>query len=205
MSSFDDILKLTITALFSDDVLFEQLVLKGGNAMTLVYHISPRVSLDLDFSMEADFDNVEEVQARMEYVLADRFNNQSSLISQAGGVSKRDNCLADTVIQKVYTEWVIAHFRHKRLEEIDLNTGPSVTAAAKALGVSRRMLHDILAGRKPISTVMCLKVSRLFGGSPDLWMRLQAAYDLKKAEQNKKVTERVARIVPVKPIKEVRA
>jgi plasmid maintenance system antidote protein VapI len=36
-------------------------------------------------------------------------------------------------------------------------------------------------------------------------MRLQAAYDLKKAEQNKKVMERVARIVPVKPVEEVRA
>ena len=34
----------------------------------------------------------------------------------------------------------------------------SVTAAAKALGVSRQMLHDILAGRKPLSAVMCLKV-----------------------------------------------
>jgi hypothetical protein len=36
-------------------------------------------------------------------------------------------------------------------------------------------------------------------------MRLQAAYDLKKAEQNKKVMERVARIVPVTPAEEVRA
>jgi predicted nucleotidyltransferase component of viral defense system len=63
MSSFNDIRKLTITALFSDDVLLEQLVLKGGNAMSLIYHISPRVSLDLDFSMETDFENVEEVQA----------------------------------------------------------------------------------------------------------------------------------------------
>jgi plasmid maintenance system antidote protein VapI len=25
---------------------------------------------------------------------------------------------------------------------------------------------------------MCLKVSRLFGSSPEVWMRLQAAYDL---------------------------
>jgi plasmid maintenance system antidote protein VapI len=30
-----------------------------------------------------------------------------------------------------------------------------------------------------------------------LWMRLQAAYDLKRAEQNKKVMQRVARILPV--------
>jgi len=61
------------------------------------------------------------------------------------------------------------------------------------------------AERKPLSAVMCVKVSRLFGSTPEFWMRLQAAYDLKKAEQNKKVMERVARIVPVKPVGEVRA
>jgi len=81
----------------------------------------------------------------------------------------------------------------------------SVTAAAKALGVSRQMLHDILAERKPMSAVMCLRVSRLFGGSPEVWMRLQAAYDIKKAEQNKTVMARVARIVPIKPVEGARA
>jgi addiction module HigA family antidote len=85
------------------------------------------------------------------------------------------------------------------------SVGLSVTAAAKALGVSRQMLHDILAGRKPLSAVMCLKVSRLFGSTPELWMRLQASYDLKRAEQDKKVMQRVARIVPVKPVDEIRA
>ena len=82
-------------------------------------------------------------------------------------------------------------------EDILPETGLSVSAAAKALGVSRQMLHDILAERKPLSAVMCLKVSRLFGSSPEMWMRLQAAYDLKKAAQDKKVMERVARIVPI--------
>jgi addiction module HigA family antidote len=38
----------------------------------------------------------------------------------------------------------------------------SVTAAAKALGVSRRMLHDILAGRRPLSAD-CLVVRRKYG------------------------------------------
>jgi addiction module HigA family antidote len=83
--------------------------------------------------------------------------------------------------------------------------GLSVTAAAKALGVSRQMLHDILAERRPLSASMCLKVARLFGGSPEVWMRLQAAYDLKKAAQNKKLMQRVARIVPVQPLAEVPA
>ena len=90
-------------------------------------------------------------------------------------------------------------------QDILPSTGLSVTAAAKALGVSRQMLHDILAERKPLSAVMCLRVSRLFGSTPEFWMRLQAAYDLKKAERNKKVMERVARIVPVRPVEEVRA
>jgi addiction module HigA family antidote len=90
-------------------------------------------------------------------------------------------------------------------EDILPSVGLSITAAAKALGVSRQMLHDILAQRRPMSAVMCLRVARLFGGSPEVWMRLQAAYDLKQAQQNKKLMERVARIVPVKHLDEVRA
>jgi len=67
-------------------------------------------------------------------------------------------------------------------QDILPSVGLSVTAAAKALGVSRQMLHDILAERRPLSALMCFKVSRLFGGSPDLWMRMQAAYDLNRQQ-----------------------
>ena len=83
-------------------------------------------------------------------------------------------------------------------EDILPSAGLSVTAAARALGVSRQMLHDILAERRPLSAVMCLKVARLFGGSPETWVRLQAAYDLKAAEQDAAVMRRVAKIVPLK-------
>jgi antitoxin HigA-1 len=82
-------------------------------------------------------------------------------------------------------------------EDVLPGVGLSVTAAAKALGVSRQMLHGILAGRKPMSAVMCLRVARLFGGSPEVWMRMQAAYDLKKSESDRRVMARVARIVPI--------
>ena len=90
-------------------------------------------------------------------------------------------------------------------EDILPEAGLSVTATAKALGVSRQMVHDILAGRKPLSAIMCLKVARLFGSTPEFWIRLQAEYDLKKAAQNKKVMQRVRRIVPVKPLEEASA
>jgi addiction module HigA family antidote len=90
-------------------------------------------------------------------------------------------------------------------EDILPEVGLSVTAAAKSLGVSRQMLHDILAGRRPLSAVMCLKIARLFGSTPEFWMRLQADCDLKKAAQNSKVMQRVSRIVPLRPPNEVRA
>jgi addiction module HigA family antidote len=90
-------------------------------------------------------------------------------------------------------------------EDILPSVGLSVTGAAKALGVSRQMLHGVLSGRKPLSAVMCLRVARLFGGSPEIWMRLQATYDLKKSAQNKKVMERIARIVPLNGVDEMRA
>jgi addiction module HigA family antidote len=90
-------------------------------------------------------------------------------------------------------------------EDVLPSTGLTVTSAAKALGVSRQMLHGILAERKPLSAVMCLKLSRLLGGSPEVWMRLQATYDLKMAEQDKKIMARVVRIIPLEQIEGLRA
>jgi plasmid maintenance system antidote protein VapI len=54
------------------------------------------------------------------------------------------------------------------------------------------MVHDILAERKLLSVVMCLKISRLLGSTSEFWIRLQAEYNLKKAAQNKKVMDSVA-------------
>jgi plasmid maintenance system antidote protein VapI len=56
------------------------------------------------------------------------------------------------------------------------------------------MLSGILNGKRPMSAEMCLKVSRLAGGTPEHWMRLQAMHDLSKAEMNKKTMERVRRV-----------
>lgn len=70
----DRIKNLAIQAMFSDDELLEQLVLKGGNAMALVHQISARTSVDLDFSLKQDFgENLETVQARILKTLSDTF------------------------------------------------------------------------------------------------------------------------------------
>jgi len=72
---FTEVRKLTIIALFSDDKLFEQIVLKGGNALSLVYGLSSRTSLDLDFSIETDFADLDETRSRIFRALKNRFSN----------------------------------------------------------------------------------------------------------------------------------
>ena len=54
-----------ITALAADDELFELLILKGGNALALVHEIGLRASVDIDYSMEADADEPDELGRRI--------------------------------------------------------------------------------------------------------------------------------------------
>lgn len=53
--TIEKVKRLAIKAIFSDDDLLEELVLKGGNAMAFIHHIDSRMSMDLDFSMQEDF------------------------------------------------------------------------------------------------------------------------------------------------------
>lgn len=57
--TFRKIKRLTLTAIVSDDQLMERLILKGGNALDLIYNVASRASLDLDFSMKDRFDDEE--------------------------------------------------------------------------------------------------------------------------------------------------
>jgi hypothetical protein len=55
----DKIKRLTLKALMHDDQLMYGLVLKGGNALQLVYEITDRASMDIDFSIEGDFSELD--------------------------------------------------------------------------------------------------------------------------------------------------
>ena len=54
----------------------------------------------------------------------------------------------------------------------------TMTEAAKRLHVSRQTLHDIVAGRRPVTSQMAFRLGRLFGNGPGLWLRMQVAHDL---------------------------
>jgi antitoxin HigA-1 len=56
--------------------------------------------------------------------------------------------------------------------------GLTVTQAAKALGVSRQALNNLIRGQARISPEMAIRLDKAFGGGAETWLRLQAAYDL---------------------------
>jgi antitoxin HigA-1 len=53
----------------------------------------------------------------------------------------------------------------------------SKTAIADAIGISRQHLHDILSERKPVSPEVAVRLGAAFGDGPDVWLRMQSAYD----------------------------
>jgi addiction module HigA family antidote len=66
------------------------------------------------------------------------------------------------------------------LEELGL----SVAVAAKAMRVTRQQLHNVLKARSAVSPEMALRFEKAFGGSADMWLRMQVAYDLAQARKN---------------------
>ena len=67
--------KIALTGLFSNDLLLERFVLKGGSALELVYNLSSRASIDIDISMEDDFtaDEINDIKRLVEEALGEKF------------------------------------------------------------------------------------------------------------------------------------
>jgi addiction module HigA family antidote len=59
--------------------------------------------------------------------------------------------------------------------------GLSVTAAAKALGVTRKSLSELLNGKSGVSPEMAIRLSMAFKTTPESWLSQQMQYDLWKA------------------------
>ncbi len=60
----------------------------------------------------------------------------------------------------------------------------TVTGAAKALGVARQTISDLANEKAGISAEMAVRLSKAFGPSPEMWVRLQANYDLSQVRQD---------------------
>jgi len=61
--------------------------------------------------------------------------------------------------------------------------GLNATSMAAALGVSRQTINELLREHRAITPIMALRLSRLFGNSPEFWLNAQHARDLWDSEQ----------------------
>jgi predicted nucleotidyltransferase component of viral defense system len=75
-----EIRKALLTAVGSDDVLVELLVFKGGNALELIHKIGERASLDLDFSMERDVEDAQDLETRLRRAVEDRVDSLALVV-----------------------------------------------------------------------------------------------------------------------------
>jgi antitoxin HigA-1 len=90
-------------------------------------------------------------------------------------------------------------------EDVFPEAGISISEAALALDETDELLHQILAEKMPLSASLCLKIAKLFDSTPEMWSRLQASYDLQTAKMDERVTESIARIVPIHPVHRLKA
>lgn len=59
----------------------------------------------------------------------------------------------------------------------------SVAAAAKTMKVTRQQLYNVMQGKSAVTPAMALRFEQAFGGTADLWLRMQVAYDLAQARK----------------------
>ena len=68
-------------------------------------------------------------------------------------------------------------------EDVIPATNRTKSEIARLLGISRQHLYDILDEKKPVSPAVAVRLGKLFGNGPGLWVRMQAAYDTWHAER----------------------
>jgi len=73
--------------------------------------------------------------------------------------------------------------------------GLTISKLASALTVSRQTVNELLSERRAVSPLMALRLSRLFGNSPEFWLSAQHARDLWELKQRYK--ENLSHIVPI--------
>ena len=70
------------------------------------------------------------------------------------------------------------HIREDWMTDFDIKA-PTL---AKRLGVPRSTLQNVLDERSAVTAELALRLGRVFGTSAQMWMNLQAEYDLSRAE-----------------------
>ena len=74
-------------------------------------------------------------------------------------------------------------------EDIIPALGKPKSEIARLLGISRQALYDILNEKGPVTAEMAVKIGKLCGNGPNLWINLQRSYDLWHAQRRVDVSK----------------
>ena len=80
-------------------------------------------------------------------------------------------------------------------EDFMLDFNLTTAELAEKLNVSRQTVNELLLKRRAVSPNMALRLSRLFGNTPEFWLNVQRACDLWKAQK-----EHAREIKRIKPL-----
>jgi addiction module HigA family antidote len=83
------------------------------------------------------------------------------------------------------------------LTEILQELGVSQAQFARAIGLSPMRVSHVVNGARPVTAELALLFGRAFGQSPQYWLNLQTAYDLKKTETA--ISERLYAVTELVP------
>ena len=64
--------------------------------------------------------------------------------------------------------------------------GRPLAEIARLLGVSRQTLHTILCEAQPVTPLMALRLGKLCGNGPELWLNLQSRFDLERLQRERR-------------------
>ena len=67
--------------------------------------------------------------------------------------------------------------------------GLTVTDTAKALGITRKALSELVNMRSGISTIMALRLSKAFNTTPEFWLNMQRNFDLTQARKRVRLSK----------------
>jgi addiction module HigA family antidote len=82
-------------------------------------------------------------------------------------------------------------------EDFMVDYGLTVASFSKALDVSRQTVNELLREKRSVTPAMALKLSRLFGNTPEFWLNAQRAVDLWEADRQYR--EQIRQIKRIRP------
>jgi addiction module HigA family antidote len=65
-------------------------------------------------------------------------------------------------------------------------TGKTKVEIARLLGISRQSLYDILSEKQGVTPAIAMRLGKMFGDGPEVWLRMQNACDIWELDRDLK-------------------